>query len=70
MSHEYIDLRRIAYDFAGEYGRAVFVPVCPTCGRFVKADASLKLANATIADAPNATCSRCGRVSMPFEGFF
>lgn len=70
--------RRISYDFGGEVGRAQFVPRC-RCGRFVKPDAEGRLAaRPSRADAfpiiepaePNATCTRCGRVAMAFEGFF
>jgi len=64
--YEYENLRRVAYD-----GGAVFVPVCPKCGRFVKADDSV-MVNDSLSLFPgyNATCSKCGRVEMPFEGFF
>ena len=62
--------RRVVYaDPDGYYGRAMFVPVCPNCGRFVKADARKRFQRDTIVDEPDATCSRCGRVAMPFEGF-
>lgn len=63
--HAYTGMRRIVY---GE--GAQFVPVCPTCGRFVKADAKIAINGiGQVVDGPNATCSKCGRVEMPFEGF-
>jgi len=70
MSVEYEGVRRVVYgDRDGYYGRATFVPVCPNCGRFVKADAKKGFQGEGIVDEPDATCSKCGRVQMPFEGF-
>lgn len=58
--------RRISYD-----GGAVFVPVCEECGRFVKADDTVMISeDSGLKDQPNATCSKCGRTKMVFEGFF
>jgi hypothetical protein len=65
--YSYEGVRRISYDFGPILGVCQFVPVCPHCSRFVKADPTLD-GNATN-DDPNATCSRCGRISMPSEGF-
>jgi len=63
---EYEGIRRIRYE-----GGAQFVPVCPECGRFVKADESIMLNEISgIRHKPNATCTKCGRIEMPFEGFF
>jgi len=63
---EYENFRRISYE-----GGAVFVPVCPKCGCFVKADDSIMVNDwSGLAEQPNATCTKCGRVEMPFEGFF
>lgn len=59
--YEYEGVKRVVY--GGEEIGATFVPVCPHCGRFVKADEVTRVGN------PNATCSKCGRVTMPFEGF-
>jgi len=42
----------------------VFLRICRYCGRFVTADDT---ANRTDI---NATCKRCGRVLMPFEGLY
>lgn len=65
MSHEYEGVRRICY---GDEG-ATFVPVC-SCGRFVKPDPEVKFrGDGSLADGANATCSRCGRTEMLFEGF-
>ncbi len=53
----------------GEEG-AMFARVCPNCNRFVKADNSIILNGlGEYVDRENATCSRCGRVEMPFQGF-
>ena len=50
---------------------AVFARICPKCGRFVKADAEIQFRESeSLADGPTATCKRCGRVSMPFEGWY
>ena len=66
----YEGTRRIVYGEPGsEYEGATFVPVCETCHRFVKADAEIRFREGTIASDPNATCSRCGRTRMHFEGF-
>lgn len=69
--HEYENTRRIQYNFGGGIGLAIFVPVCITCARFVKADEKL-FANDWngLKKQPNATCSKCGRTEMLFEGFF
>lgn len=63
--YEYENMRRIQYD-----NGATFIPVCEGCGRFVKADKSV-LTNDVVGlhPGPNATCSKCGRTRMPFEGF-
>jgi hypothetical protein len=67
---EYENTRRVTYgNHDDEYGVAWFVPVCSKCWRFVKADASMKFQHDTIADGPNATCKKCGRTEMLFEGF-
>ncbi len=65
MSNEYIGTRRICYD-----GGMQFVPVCSTCGRFVKADESVSFDPKGQPNLPNATCSKCGRTMMIFEGYF
>ena len=67
--YEYEGTRRISYDFGDSIGRAVFVPVCPTCWRFVKAG-TVRANENGLADEPNAECKVCGPVAMPFEGFF
>ncbi len=54
--------RRIEYE-----GGAIFVPVCRQCGRFVKADEE---AYVNDLKKPNATCSKCGRTHMLFEGYY
>ena len=69
--HEYEELRRVCYgDGESEQGRSVFVPVCPNCARFVKADSTVSVDIHGQPNKPNATCSRCGRVEMLFEGYF
>lgn len=63
--YSYEGMRRISYESG-----AVFVPVCLVCGRFVKADKEIFVNEISgLKDAPNATCSKCGRTKMPFEGF-
>lgn len=63
--NEYEGMRRICYGDSG----ATFVPVCGTCGRFVKADATVFVGESGLKAGPNATCAKCGRVEMLFEGF-
>ena len=62
--YEYENMRRISYE-----GGACFVPVCMTCGRFVKADEAVYTGDGGLSPEPNATCSLCGRIRMLFEGF-
>jgi hypothetical protein len=68
---EYEGMRRLVY------GDALFVPVCQRCGRFVRADAQMSM-KVTGSDeisqhlepaTPNATCAKCGRTAMIWEGF-
>lgn len=53
-------------------GGALFQRVCKNCGRFVKADDTILVSTDGNVDeqSDNATCSKCGRVSMPFMGFY
>ena len=72
---EYEDGPRTSYDFGDGFGSAVFVRVCPSCGRFVKADDPMNVSINYFTDdyrlpETNATCAKCGPVAMPFEGFF
>ena len=63
--NEYHEMRRVCYQ-----GGAQFVPVCETCGRFVKADLKIRVSEGTgLSDETNAHCSKCGRTKMLFEGF-
>jgi len=65
MDATYENFRRIVY---GE--GATFIPVCEKCGRFVKADKTILInLEDGVKDCPNATCSKCGRTKMLFEGF-
>jgi len=50
-------------------GCAYFARVCPTCGRYVKADAEATFDGRGQPVGPNATCRAHGRVQMPFEGY-
>lgn len=53
-----------------KYGSGQFVPVCPNCGRYVKADETMMENGLEELNLePNATCKKCGRVLMPFEGY-
>lgn len=63
--YAYEGVRRVVY---GE--GATFVPVCPKCGRFVKADDYIRVRLEKLAEKPNATCAKCGRITMPFEGHY
>jgi hypothetical protein len=68
--YEYPEARRICY--GEDNNLATFIPVCETCGRFVKPDKTIKITESgygTLTKEPNATCSKCGRVQMLFEGF-
>lgn len=59
----YENFRRISYD------GWQFVPVCPDCGQFAKADDSILINGlGEYKRQPNATCKRCGRIEMPCEG--
>ena len=65
--YEYINTRRVSYK-----GGATFVPVCMKCGRYVKADEVIHVngCDGGLIKKPNATCKKCGRTEMVFEGFF
>lgn len=65
----YESTRRVTYDFGDSIGKAVFVPVCEKCGRFVTAG-TVRSGEGGLSPEPNADCSRCGPTSMLFEGFF
>jgi len=67
--YEFEETRRISYD-CGDNGVAQFIPKCDKCGRFVKADETIKVGYAGLKKQPNATCNKCGRIEMIFEGFF
>ena len=68
---EYEGTRRKYYGTGKDSGYLSFVPVCPTCGRFVKADDAVAVNGLEqLVEQPNATCAKCGRVLMPFEGHF
>ena len=62
--YAYEDVRRVVYGDG-----ATFVPVCADCGRFVKADRTVRMSESGLRRGPNATCKKCGRVEMVFEGF-
>ena len=65
MQNNYESVRRVCFD-----GGATFVPVCEVCGRFVKADENITVNGlGEISLFPNATCSKCGRTHMIFEGY-
>lgn len=64
--HEYENTRRVVYE-----NGATFVPVCETCHRFVtKTDDVIYASEAGgLSKRHNATCVKCGRTHMVFEGF-
>jgi ribosomal protein S27AE len=48
-----------------------FERTCPKCGRFVKADKTIKVNGFDeVVKKKNATCKRCGRVEMILIGYF
>lgn len=58
-------IRRVTYE-----NGATFVPVCENCKRFVKADDVIWVNGFDeLKDIPNATCKKCDRVRMVFEGY-
>lgn len=68
---DFENMRRKVYDCGDNCGEAIFVPVCVKCHRFVKADDHIVVNEESgLKNAPNATCSQCGRTKMHFEGFF
>lgn len=63
--HEYENTRRVCYESG-----ATFVPVCETCGRFVKPNDTIQVNDAVgLHPGPNAKCKKCGDTRMLFEGF-
>lgn len=67
--NEYENVHRIIYKDE-VCGDACFVRVCEKCGRFVKADEIILVNEISgLSPDPNATCSKCGRTHMLFEGF-
>ena len=72
MAGDFFNIRRVSYggDDNG-IGVAVFIPVCTIYHRFVTPDESVAVNEARgLNDQPNATCKKCGRTWMVFEGFF
>jgi len=67
MEHEYENMRRLQYE-----NGALFVPVCEKCHRFVKADDEIAFSqwDGSLGEQTNATCRKCGRTRMLFEGFY
>jgi len=64
VCYAYENTRRVMY-----LGGATFVPVCRKCGRYVKPDDTIQYNDYGVRNQPNATCSKCGRTKMLFEGF-
>lgn len=65
MRGAYENTRRVMY-----LGGATFVPVCEKCGRYVKADDIIRASEGQgLSPETNATCAKCGRTRMIFEGF-
>jgi hypothetical protein len=63
--HEFEGTRRVTFE-----GGATFVPVCQLCFRFVKCDDVIYVGSSGLREGANATCSKCGRTEMIFEGFY
>ena len=55
----------VVYDSPDKNILQVYYRVCPKCGRFVKADKYTRIPEYQ-RNEPNATCKKCGRVSMDF----
>jgi len=48
-----------------------FIRLCPNCARFVKPDDTVKINGlGEVSKEQNATCSKCGRVTMIFDGWW
>jgi len=68
----YEGMRRVSYKFTN-WGEALFLRVCPKCGRFVRAaercgggyEGGWKFV-----PVATATCSKCGEVKLRFEGWY
>ena len=58
--------------FYGEGNEVLaFIRLCPNCGRFVKCDNEVIVNGLEeLINQPNATCSKCGRVEMLFDGWW
>lgn len=51
-------------------GNATFERTCPECGRFVKADETVRFGyEFEQPEGNNATCRQHGRIEMPFVGY-
>lgn len=51
------------------YGNLSFHAICQLCGEPVETDISIDIdAKGNFIKKPNATCHKCGRVEMPFDG--
>lgn len=70
MFDEFMESPRVCYG-EGEHEGATFVRICPKCGRFVKADETVRLTydGPPEKGRPNATCKIHGRIEMYFEGY-
>ena len=54
------------------YGEgATFTRKCPICGRFTKANKTVKFnGDGQPVKKPNSRCKKCGRVEMSFVGYY
>ena len=62
---EYLNIRKIVTEDG-----AYFVPVCKTCGKFVKAYPEICFDGTGQPVGNNATCKTCGETEMLFEGYY
>ena len=68
--HEYANTRRVCYpEEDGGEGGATFIPICPICGRYVKANPTIRYNDFGLVDEPNGVCKIHGPIKMLFEGF-
>mgnify|MGYP001579451487 CR=1 FL=1 len=66
------DTPMVSYGGGEEKSAMNFIRLCPNCGRFVKGDEKIEYreSDGLIESSPNATCKKCGRITMIFNGFY
>jgi molybdenum cofactor biosynthesis enzyme MoaA len=65
---EYSNTRRVGFTLSPSEGTAIFLPVCQTCGRYVKMDKTIGWSQLNgLGPMKNATCKKCGRIRLTIE---